>query len=83
MLSTLGSLWPLVGAHAQEEPANFAVTLAAALLVAAGVFMMTASRGESKLPRTRDGKPLPRPTATLPLLENTLDFVNNSARMHD
>lgn len=51
--------------------------MAGALLLVSGL------RKQRKIPRTKDGGPLPSPSTTLPLLHNTLDFVENAERMHD
>jgi cytochrome P450 len=77
---------PFVPDISTPEVSSSASTIGVALLV--GIFMTLLLSNDrfarsSKIPRTADGKPLPIPAMTLPLLGNTLTFVNNNARVHD
>lgn len=73
MLSRFGSL---------RQPPSLYVAIVAALVTAVGVAAISRS-SRAKIPRTKDRKPLPRPSTTLPVLHNTLDLVRNAERMHD
>jgi cytochrome P450 len=76
MMASIGSLSRLDASH------RHAIASAVAL-ISVGAIVCASLRARSKIPRDEDGKPLPRPPTTLPLIGNTLDFFNNRARMHD
>lgn len=82
MLANIASLWP--AAYTRQQLGEFDLSIAAisTLVLATSLVVLRQVVG-GKQPLTKDGKPLPRPPTTLPVLHNTLDLLKNADRMHD
>lgn len=80
MLASIATTWAID--YAYQQLTSSSPSIFVAVLIAAGIIAVT-STSARKIPRSSEGKPLPRPSSTLPILDNSIDLVCNIDRLHD